>query len=42
MRVGNERYDGEAIHRLYESVDYPLCNSIHKSQCHNGQVDGLG
>jgi|SRR5271169_2820550 hypothetical protein len=23
MQVGNERFDGEGIHRLYESDDYP-------------------
>ena len=24
MQVGDERFDGEEIHRLYESDDYPL------------------
>jgi hypothetical protein len=24
MQVGDERFDGDAIHRLYESSDYPL------------------
>jgi hypothetical protein len=24
MQVGDARYDSEAIHRLYESSDYPL------------------
>jgi|SRR5579862_304359 hypothetical protein len=24
MQVGDERFDGEHIHRLYESDDYPL------------------
>jgi hypothetical protein len=24
MQVGDTRYDSEAIHRLYESIDYPL------------------
>ncbi len=42
MKVGKERFDGEAIQRLYESDDYPLRNPIHKSQSHNGQVDGQG
>lgn len=24
LQVGDERFDSEKIHRLYESVDYPL------------------
>jgi len=24
MQVGNERFSGDEIHRLYESADYPL------------------
>jgi hypothetical protein len=24
MQVGNERFDGEDIHRLYESQNFPL------------------
>jgi hypothetical protein len=24
MQVGDERFDSDAIHRLYESSDYPL------------------
>jgi hypothetical protein len=24
MQVGDERFDSEALHRLYESTDYPL------------------
>ena len=42
MKVGKERFDGEAIHRLYEPDDRPAAPPIHKSQSHNGQVDGQG
>jgi len=28
MKVGNERFDGEDIHRLYESHNFPLRRGI--------------
>jgi hypothetical protein len=28
MKVGNERFDGEHIHRLYESPNFPLRRRI--------------
>jgi hypothetical protein len=31
MQVGDERFDGEDIHRLYESSDYPLGRRTRKA-----------
>jgi hypothetical protein len=34
MQVGGARYDSEAIHRLYESNDYPLRRRIRRNCSH--------